>query len=161
MKLKVTCIGLALAGLVCIAHAQKRDESEVVNVGKGDPDMAAAIQQARATLPDFLALAAKPPAGTEEYKLKVQVVDGRQTEHFWVTPFEVTPDGFSGVLANSPKVVRNVKAGQVIQFKPSAISDWGYTKDGRQVGSYTVCVLFKKMPAEQANYYRTHHGFDC
>ena len=85
MKLKVTCIGLALAGLVCIAHAQKRDESEVVNVGKGDPDMAAAIQQARATLPDFLALAAKPPAGTEEYKLKVQVVDGRQTEHFWVT----------------------------------------------------------------------------
>lgn len=123
--------------------------------------MVAAIKHARTTLVDFLKLAANPPAGTDGYKLKVMVIDGAKTEHFWVTPFKVLPDGFAGVLANDPKVVRNVKAGQTVRFDDSLISDWGYTKDGRQVGSFTVCALFKKMPAEQAEYYRKNYGFDC
>ena len=59
------------------------------------------------------------------------------------------------------QVVRNVRGGQTIQFKESDISDWGYEKNGRQVGSYTVCALFKQMPPDQVKYYRENHGFDC
>ena len=57
--------------------------------------------------------------------------------------------------------MRTVRAGQTLKFSRAEISDWGYLKDGRQVGSYTVCVLFKKMPKDQADYYRRNHGFDC
>lgn len=87
--------------------------------------------------------------------------DGPGTEHFWVIPFCPTDEGFDGVLANDPRIVRNVKAGQIIRFTKAEISDWGCIKAGRQIGSFTVCVLFKKMPLEQADYYRKNHGFDC
>ncbi len=161
MPFSKTVIAVLFAAFSSFASPQERDEGEIVSVGTTDPDMIAAIKHARTTLVDFLKLAANPPVGTDGYKLKVMVIDGAKTEHFWVTPFKVLSDGFAGVLANDPKVVKNVKAGQMVRFDYSLISDWGYTKDGRQVGSFTVCVLFKKMPLEQAEYYRKNHGFDC
>ena len=145
-----------------IAFAQdKRDEDEVVYIGTKDPDMIAAIRRARETLDGFLAIAADPPQNTSGFKLKVMVRDRGEVEHIWVTPFRALDVGFTGVIANEPKSVRIVKAGQVVRFTRAEISDWGYERDGRQVGSYTVCVLFKRMPKEQADYYRKNHGFDC
>lgn len=159
---RITKLFVVAAALwATLALAQKRDESEVVFVGTTDPQMVAAIREAQATLDSFLALAANPPAGTEGFKLKVLVRDGSDTEHFWVVPFRPTASGFEGTLANDPRVVHNVKAGQLIRFTKEEISDWGYVRAGRQVGSFTVCVLFKKMPADQADYYRKNHGFDC
>jgi uncharacterized protein YegJ (DUF2314 family) len=153
---------LALAFVCSLASAQeKRDENEVVFAGESDPDMASAIRQARATLDEFLSIAASPPANASGFKLKAMVKDGPETEHFWVTPFRVTGSGFEGILANQPRVVRNVRAGQVIKFSRAEVSDWGYVRDGRQIGSFTVCALFKKMPKEQSDYYRKNHGFDC
>jgi uncharacterized protein YegJ (DUF2314 family) len=157
--LKLLLLLTALA--VPLAFAQKRDEGEVVLVGTTDPDMVAAIRTARAELDGFLSLAASPPPETSGFKLKVVVRDGETVEHFWVTPFRPSGSEFEGVLANTPKIVRNVKNGQLLHFSRAEISDWGYVKNGRQVGSYTVCVLFKKMPKEQAEYYRKNHGFDC
>lgn len=142
-------------------HDEARDESEVVLVERDDAGMAAAIAQARAKLDEFLAVAANPPAGTSDFKLKVAVRDGADTEHFWVTPFRVAGKGFKGTLANEPQLVSNVEAGEEIEFSRADVSDWGYTRNGRQVGSYTVCVLFEQMPKAQAEYYRKNHGFDC
>ncbi len=161
MRYAKALLVFALITLPAVATSQQRNENEIVLVGATDPEMVAAIKHARATLPDFLKLFAHPPAGTDEYKLKVMVIDGDKTEHFWVTPFKVLADGFAGVIANDPEVVKSVKAGQVVRFERTLISDWGYTKNGRQIGSFTVCALFNKMPAEQADYYRKNHGFDC
>ena len=149
-----------VATLLPLAGAQDRGD-QVVMARDSDAHMAAAIKEARRTLPEFLKLAANPPPDTEGYKLKVKIVDGKRVEHFWVIPFEVVKGGFSGTLANSPQIVRNVRGGQTIQFKEADISDWGYEKNGRQVGSYTVCALFQQMPPDQVMYYRDNHGFDC
>ena len=56
--------------------AHQRDEDEVVLVETTDPQMVSAIREARKTLDGFLVLASNPPAGTEEFKLKVMVKDG-------------------------------------------------------------------------------------
>ncbi|WP_292168361.1 DUF2314 domain-containing protein [Mesorhizobium sp.] len=93
--------------------------------------------------------------------MKVAIRDGNAVEHFWVIPFRRTATGFAGVLANEPQAVRNVVNGQDIEFTRDDISDWGYTRDGRQVGSFTVCVMLKKMPEEDADYLRSNYGFDC
>ncbi|WP_457155848.1 DUF2314 domain-containing protein, partial [Mesorhizobium sp. P5_C1] len=69
--------------------------------------------------------------------------------------------GFAGTLANEPQSVHNVVAGQELEFTRGDISDWGYTRNGRQVGSFTVCVLFKTMSKEDVDYYRQNYGFDC
>jgi len=34
-------------------------------------------------------------------------------------------------------------------------------KDGKQVGSFTVCVLYSRMPQALADQYRREHGFTC
>ena len=154
-------LALIMVGCSIALAQEKRDENEVVFAGATDPVMVTAIKQARATLDEFLTIAANPPPNTSGFKLKVMVRDRGETEHFWVTPFRTLEDGFAGVLANEPKLVRIVKAGQIIRFTRADISDWGYVRDGRQVGSYTVCALFKRMPKEQADYYRKNHGFDC
>lgn len=124
--------------------------------------MVAAIQQARATLDDFLRTQANPPPGTEDFRLKVIVMDGDEVEHLWMSPIKVNrKGGFSGVVANAPRVVRNVRLGQTLRFDAGRISDWAYIRHGRQVGSFTVCALFKKMPQEEVAYYRNEYGFDC
>ncbi len=140
---------------------ERRDLNEVVRTPTDDPDMTAARRKARDGLDGFLKLAANPPPGTKNFKLKVAITDEHGTEHFWVRPFRQLPDGFEGELANEPKIVKSVRWGQQLRFTRDQISDWGYVRHGRQVGSFTVCALFNKMPKAQADYYRKHHGFDC
>ncbi|UVK51129.1 DUF2314 domain-containing protein [Mesorhizobium sp. AR02] len=152
---------LALAPISAEAQSSGQGGDKVVGVAADDPDMAAAIAQARASLNEFLTLSDAPPAGTSDFKLKVEVRDGDATEHFWIIPFHKTATGFAGTLANEPQAVHNVVAGQELEFTRNDISDWGYTKNGRQVGSFTVCVLFKTMAKEDVDYYRQNYGFDC
>ncbi|TIT15814.1 MAG: DUF2314 domain-containing protein, partial [Mesorhizobium sp.] len=78
-----------------------------------------------------------------------------------VIPFKRTTTGFAGILANEPEIVQNVVYGQYIEFSRDDISDWGYTRDGHQVGSYTVCVMLKKMSEQDADDLRSNYGFDC
>lgn len=153
---------LALVLLPGFGSAQdKRSADPVIGVRKGDPEMEAAMAHARASLDEFLKIAAARPAGTADFKLKVAVRDRRRTEHFWVNPFRVTATGFEGELVNEPRVVRNVRYGQTIRFTRDEVSDWGYRRNGREVGSFTVCVLLGRMPTDQAEQLRREQGFDC
>lgn len=151
------CLLLAFAP----SYVRAQDADKAMMIASDDADMAAAIAKARSSLDDFLALSEAPPPGTDRYKLKVMVVDGDATEHFWVIPFRRTANGFVGILANEPEIVHNVVLGQDIEFTRDDISDWGYTRNGHQVGSFTVCVMLKKMTSEEADYMRTQYGFDC
>jgi len=154
-------MSLVLAGAVAAAGAQTRDHNEVVRVPNQDPVMAAAIAKAQATLDDFLAVWRAQPTGASDYKLKVRIRDGENSEHFWVQPFRPVNDGFEGILANEPKLVRGVRGGQRISFARADITDWGYVRNGKQVGSFTVCALFRHAPREQVEYYRKNYGFEC
>jgi uncharacterized protein YegJ (DUF2314 family) len=162
MKQLLLVLLLLLLLLPGLAWAQdRRDEDPVFHVSTGDPEMQAAIARARASLDEFLRIAAAQPAGTEDFKLKVAVRDRGLTEHFWVNPFRVTQGGFEGELANEPRVVRNVRYRQTIRFTREQVSDWGYRRNGREVGSFTVCVLLGRMPPAQAEQIRRENGFDC
>ena len=143
------------------AASEQRIGDQVVQVPNEDRDMNAAIAKARATLDVFLATARKPPKGASDFKLKVRFTDAHGSEHMWVTPFRQVGQRFEGQLSNTPEVVRNVQGGQTVRFGRADISDWGYSQNGRQIGSYTVCAMFKSMPAEQVRRYKQDHGFVC
>ena len=132
-----------------------------VKVSEQDKNMNLAIAEARRTLDDFLALSKKPPEGASNFKLKVKLSDEGGVEHFWFIPFEETKDGFAGVLANDPQVIKSVVAGKVYAFKREQITDWGYELNGKQIGSFTVCALFKSMPKADVARYKKDHGFVC
>ncbi|RSZ24073.1 DUF2314 domain-containing protein [Variovorax beijingensis] len=155
----VAAVGLLI--FVAAANAQTRDHNEIVRVPNEDPEMATAIAKARATLDDFLVLWRAQPSGASDYKLKVRISDGENSEHFWVQPFRPLNSGFEGILANEPKLVKNVRGGQRITFQRGDITDWGYVRGGKQIGSFTVCALFRRAPKEQVEYYRKNYGFTC
>ncbi len=66
-----------------------------------------------------------------------------------------------GTLADEPYYVRNVTNGQRLEFERKDISDWGYIQDGKQIGSFTVCVVFKHMPAAEVQKFKDDYGFEC
>lgn len=154
---------LVFAAALCSLLACNRlgDSDKVFKAVSGNPDMVDAIRQARATLDTFLAAAAAPGAGAQDFKLKVALQEGELSEHFWVTPFASSGDGFEGTLASDPAVLKGVKAGQRIRFTRDDVADWGYRKDGHQVGNYTTCASFKTMPKADVEFYRRNSGFDC
>ena len=158
MKKIVFTLILAAAN-ICSAADKILDQ--VQHVSEQDKNMNLAIAQAKSTLDDFLAVSRKPPDGASNFKLKVMLSDENGVEHFWFIPFKEIKGGFSGVLANNPEVIQSVTAGQVYSFQRDQITDWGYELNGKQIGSFTVCALFKTMPKEEVIRYKKDYGFVC
>ena len=153
---------VACALLSPVAFAQDvENQSAAAEFGTTNSEMLAAIAQARASLDTFLALVSYPEPETSGFKMKILVRDGKDLETFWVRPFWILDDGFEGAIANTPDVVRNVSLGETVTFSRDVVVDWGYVRNGRQVGSFTVCVLFKYMRPADVEYFRRYNGFDC
>lgn len=152
------------SAMVCAQERIGEPQGETTErafLGITDPEMLGAIAQARASLDQFLELAEHPEPGMSVFKMKVVIRDGENIEFFWVTPFRRAEDGFEGVLANEPDFVRNVRLGETIRFTRDDVTDWGYVRNGRQVGSFTSCVLFKYLQPQLVDYLRRTNGFDC
>lgn len=157
MRKIISILGL----LFLLSPIAQAVDDQVVMIHSEDAEMNAAIARAQRTLDDFIRIKANPPKGASGFKLKVRITDPHGTEHMWVTPFKKTTHGFVGILADEPEIVRNVVNGQRITFTKEEISDWGYVLNGRQKGSFTVCVVFKHMPREQVQQYRDQYSFEC
>lgn len=160
MRAMFAALVMITAASAPAAEGGKAPDHSVL-ISNEDREMNEAIAKARATLDDFLRLQAKPPKGASGFKLKVKVIDENGNEHLWITPFHVTATGFAGIVSNRPDYVKNVEAGDEIEFRREDISDWGYELDGKQKGSYTVCVMFRHMSKDEADVYRRDYGFEC
>lgn len=144
-----------------LSNADDKIPDHHVMVDVQDKDMAMAVEKARSTLDSFLAISRNPPPGATGFKIKVMMSDQNGVEHFWMKPFNEMDGGFVGTLANEPQVVTSVEWGKVYPFKREQISDWGYVLDGKQMGNFTVCALFKSMPKDEVARYKKDYGFTC
>jgi uncharacterized protein YegJ (DUF2314 family) len=141
---------------------EKANRDEVFNIRKGDPEMADAVRRARATLPEFFALAQSPKPSMQGFSVKVGLPYGtNSTEYFWIAPFERKGDKFTGQLNNTPRHVANVKRGDPITFGETEIIDWHYVEDGKMKGNFTTCVLMRREPRQQAEAFIKQRGLDC
>lgn len=140
---------------------QKAERDEIAMVAKDDPTMAAAMSKARATLGDFLAIAAAPKPSMDNFAVKVAVHDGDQNEYFWIAPFSDAHGRFSGRINNQPDIVHTVKLGQLISFERDEIVDWMYMDGGKMKGNYTACALLKSAPKNEAEEFKERFGLIC
>ena len=157
-------IPLADAGQVCgQTLLEKVGRDQTFWLPKGDPDLAAAMRKARETLPQFLALARNPPASASNFAVKVGVrgKDKDVVEYFWVGNFVEKDGQFSGRIDNDPDTVNTVKLGDTISFGQGEIVDWIYLDGRRLKGNYTLCVLLRRSPAEEAQAVVRKFGIDC
>ncbi|HEY1386474.1 MAG TPA: DUF2314 domain-containing protein, partial [Dongiaceae bacterium] len=133
--------GVLAAGLFAPVAArsqtilQKAERDEIAIVADDDPTMAAAMRKARATLGDFLTIAAAPKPSMENFAVKVAIHDGDQNEYFWIDPFSNDNGQFSGRINNKPEMVHTVKMGQLIHFGRDEIVDWMYMDGGEMKGN--------------------------
>jgi uncharacterized protein YegJ (DUF2314 family) len=158
---------IAIAGLSsqpCTAQSvlEKSKSGETASVQTGDSDMRAAMRKARATLPDFLALARGPQPGMSGFALKVGIPYGENnTEYLWVSPFEPRGALFVGRVNNTPVSVKNIKYRQMIEFDESNIADWMYRHDGKMKGNHTACALLKRDTPANREAFRKEYGLEC
>jgi uncharacterized protein YegJ (DUF2314 family) len=143
-----------------LVERARRDET--AKVAKDDPDMAAAFRKARDTLPEFLALARSPRPTMTQLAVKIGIPDGDDhTEFFWLSPFEPRSGKYVGRINNTPRAVKTVKFGQIVEFSEDEIVDWLYTENGNMRGNFTACALLKREPPDQAEALRKDVGLTC
>ena len=128
------------------------DESARVAVPPGDPELAAAVQRARATAEDarqrWLAVS---EAERRHWSIKWAAPTVEATvEHVWVTPLAWTRFRVEGRLANQPQ--RELEcakvAGELVSFSTEELSDWVHLIEGRvdgpREGGFTMELLERR-----------------
>ena len=141
-------IGVLLTLLTACA---KRDKGYVED---SDPEMAAAIAKAQATLPQFWQAFDQRAHGETNFVLVVRITDKGRIEHFFTTDFERRDGKTMVTISNIPKIVASVKLGDRIEIPAADITDWSYMRDGKYVGLRTMKPRFKYMPAEHVEAFK-------
>ena len=146
-----------LLALPAGAYAQQAGGDEIVSFEESDPEMNAAIAEARRTLPGWFAVLADPPAGASGIAFKYPL---EGWEHIWVD--NVVRDGefLEGTLSNNPHA-EGYAIGDPVSVPIAEVSDWAWWDgDGVAHGYHTVRVMLGRMPPEQAAATRRSLGWD-
>src|SRR3954471_13979549 len=111
----VFAAALALLGSPT-GSVRAEDRSPVIDVRTTDPEMNAAIGQARSTLPAFWASYQAPKEAETGHSLKVRFAYGSNSgEHIWMAEVKKIGDNsYSGQFANAPVHLRGKRAGDVV-----------------------------------------------
>jgi uncharacterized protein YegJ (DUF2314 family) len=127
--------------------------------------MQAAFKKGRATLPKFLAFAAK---STEPrfivFSVKAAFKDGDKTEYMWVTPFQQdNKKTITGRLNDLPRVVGNVKQEQQVRVQVADVVDWMYydSSQHHMYGNYTTCARLTLGSPKDVEDVKRIFGLDC
>ncbi len=146
-------------------HPAAAVDDAVVSVPGDDPEMAAAIAKARASLPTFWKAWEAPKPGEDGFALKVAIPygDNDKAEHFWLVGIERADGKYSGVINNTPAYATHVALGQRYEFGEAEISDWLFMRNGKMVGNETMRPLLKRLPKQRrtgtAHFWRRREGF--
>ena len=125
-------------------------EDQVVDVPRDDAQMNAAMDKARAALPDFWARFADPAANEADFSLKLGISDDVDTEHFWCGEIEGDANSATCVISNEPVNVHTVSYGERVAVDPEIISDWLYYRDGKIVGGETIRAILPRLEKKEA-----------
>src|ERR1043165_3527092 len=158
--LAVVAVAAVLGSAILLMEAAAEDRSDnhdrspVYDVANGDPEMAAAIAKARASLPVFWASYEAPKPSEEGHSLKARfAVPNRRNshEHIWMAEVKKLPGGrYSARFANQPRDLPGKRAGDLAEFTEADISDWMFMRNGKIVGGETIRPLLKSMSKADA-----------
>ena len=112
-----------------------------------DPEMGAAMKKARESWPKFVEAFRKKEG--DSFSVKIEMWEGDQSEHIWVSVTKIEGDTIHGALGNRPVYLKKLELGSPVTGKAKDVSDWLYMKDGKMVGGYTVRILLERQKRKQ------------
>ncbi|MFZ1469312.1 MAG: DUF2314 domain-containing protein [Paracoccaceae bacterium] len=130
-------------------------DADTLMVEADDAAMNAAIAEAKAKLPLFVAQAATADLSQGDFLVKWAhpILDDTSVEHIWVTVTALTDTAAIGVLANQPVDFAGTQ-GDPAQVLLTDISDWSWwDAEGKLHGSYTTRVMVPQLSAEDQAYF--------
>lgn len=128
-------------------------KENVVAYYVGDSSMQAARQTARDRLPRFLELIDAGTPGT--YTVKFPLTQNGATEHIWMQLTDYQHGTFTGLLANDPVNGSKYKMGDTMKVAKADVDDWMISTGNELYGGYSVRIMLKDMPKDQADRLKT------
>jgi uncharacterized protein YegJ (DUF2314 family) len=119
-------------------------EDKAVSVQAEDPEMNAAIAEARRRLPEFLS-AFKKRRPLQGFAVKVPFRAGETNEHMWVEVLRLDGKVVHGKLVSEPKLVSNFKLDDEVTVNLDDITDWIFSDGKEMVGGFTSKVLEQRQ----------------
>ena len=141
--------GVALTGLLLLSHcgrqapADRRDE--VTFVASDDSAMQAAIERARATVPELVRRLRNPPATQTYASVKLPLWEGETVEHVWLSNVKYDGQRFHGRIDNEIELLRGWSLGDTVSAVADSISDWLVIDDSIAAGGYSIRVLRDRL----------------
>jgi len=132
-----------------------------------DAEMNSAMQTARDRFPEFWREVSAdynrviPALGGSMVKAYFDDPGGAPQggEHMWVCDIEYDGKMITGELADTPRHLQSVRAGQQVSFPLERLSDWLYVDGGKAVGAFTVRFLRNRMSERDRRAHDSHYPF--
>jgi uncharacterized protein YegJ (DUF2314 family) len=141
-----------IAALVGCRSAEELVSGEAGNiemVTSDDPDMNAAIEQARSTLDEFIESLHSPSPTQVYFSVKAGFPYDGTLEHIWLDDVSFDGQDFHGVLGNEPIYLDGLHLGDEVTVSTADVSDWMIVDGGRLLGGFTIHVLRSRMSDEE------------
>lgn len=112
----------------------------IVMIEDDDPRMEAAVAEARARWPEFVA-AFEQRRPEQSFSVKAAFRDGDATEFMWLSVTGIENHLILGELDNDPVNVKNVRSGSRVRIPVSEVNDWLICDQESMLGGFTIEVL--------------------
>jgi uncharacterized protein YegJ (DUF2314 family) len=112
----------------------------IVMIEDDDPRMEAAVAEARARWPEFVA-AFEQRRPDQSFSVKAAFRDGPATEFMWLSVTSIENRLILGELDNDPVNVKNVRSGSRVRIPDTEVNDWLICDQENMLGGFTIEVL--------------------
>ena len=148
-----------VAGLLLLAGCDDGDSS-VYMVSNEDPEMNAAMTEARETVQELVEQLPELQSAGAQVSIKVPVSEGDNVEHIWLANLRHENGMIHGNLANAPAALPSWSYGDPVEVPLENISDWMVVLEGQLYGGYTLFAMRDRMQGDQRRRFEAAVGLD-
>ena len=139
----------AIAGAPAAQDVLRRDgEPEVHLVEESDPEMNAAIEEARRSVGRLVERWSELQAEGVYASIKVPVAEAGEVEHIWLSDVSFDEGRVHGNLGNAPFSLPSWSLGDPISVPLDRISDWMVVRNGQLIGGYSLFVIRGRLTGD-------------
>jgi len=123
---------------------QKITQLPVVGIDGEDPEMLAAVAEARRRWPEFVTAFTKRQPG-QNFAVKAPITRHGHTEFIWISVERLDAEQIHGCLDNDPVDLGQLKSGDHVSVPVKDLNDWVFNQGDQVTGLFTTKILLKKQ----------------
>jgi uncharacterized protein YegJ (DUF2314 family) len=131
---------VTVGGGWAILHLVEAKPTSVVRINRKNPQLEAAINQARAGLDGFIKELSTPDSG-KSFAVKAKFQTPVGPEYLWIRRPEYVRQTFSGILDQQPLALVGKNKGDAVSFPKSDVVDWLIKDEQGTRGEFTEKAL--------------------